>query len=158
MTKKLGALCFSQRTLFFVPLTRQGLHHLFLLCPSSDGLLSPRRESNQSAVKGTPRDTPDLRESHTFLALSNDRHAHEENIQRLPRSPATWRSLALSDFASGCLVRGCCSLLCTEVCFTLGQRQLFTDLVTDGLRAGRPSVVRWFYRRSFCRFGLGNLR
>ena len=29
-------------------------------------------------------------------------------------------------------------LLCTEVCCTLGQRQLFASPATDGLRAGRP--------------------
>ena len=34
------------------------------------------------------------------------------------------------------------SLLCTEVCCTLSQRQLLTSLVSDGLRAGRRSVMR----------------
>ena len=40
------------------------------------------------------------------------------------------------------------ALLRAEVCIPLGQRQLLADLVSNGLRAGRRSVLRRISRRS----------
>ena len=94
--------------------------------------------------RGHPLTTPLLRESPIVRAPFTDRHALEENIQRLPRC----RYIVV--IAALCLCFGVpgAGLICTEVCFTLGQRQLLTSLVADGPRAGRRSVLRWIKRRS----------
>ena len=106
------------------------------------------------SVKGTPLKNPDFTGATQLARFSIDRHLLIEMANHLPRCRYIVIVVAL------CLCFGVpgAGLLCAEVFCTLGQRKLLASLVSDGLRAGRRSVLRWFYRRSSCLFGLGDLR
>ena len=119
----------------------------------SDGLLSPRRESNQSAAE-TPSvsafpPTQPIISFQMIGTLSRKRAA----FAPLARSCFAFRSLCLWFGVPAFYISG---LLRTDVCFPLGQRQLLSSLVTDGPRAGRRSVLRWIKRRSSAIFRDGD--
>ena len=61
----------------------------------------------KTPLRGHPLKSPILRGLPNQLIFPIDRHTLEENIQRLPRSPATLSLLEHGTFASECLVRVC---------------------------------------------------
>ena len=76
-------------------------------CIVSDGLLSPRRESRQSAVKGTPLDNPDLRGLPNRLAFLSTGTPLKKRSLICPARPLLHRSLTHSAFALERLVQFC---------------------------------------------------
>ena len=129
------------------------LSHYFILCCTCIVNLRETKVPKNSP-KGNPLGYPRLTGATQSAHFSIDRHTLEENIQRMPRC----RYIAVIGALFRCFEVPGASLYCTEVCRTLGQRQLLSILVTDGLRAGRPGVLRSFYRQSSFRFGIGDLR
>ena len=127
---------------FFCAAVRQcGIIYL-TPCSVSDGLLSPRRESNQGAAETSSVSAfPPL--SNLALTLITDTPSKKTRCVCLAH-PLDCRCCFSLPLLRCVWCAGSCFLLCTEVCFLLGQRQRLTGLVTDGLRADRRSVFRCF--------------
>ena len=93
-------------------------------------------KSPKGHLRGHPLDIPVFTGAAQSARFSIDRHALEEMIQRLPRSPATAQFLG-----SPCLCFGVpgAGLRCTEVCFSLGQRSLLLFLWFQALNHNSSS-------------------
>ena len=103
----------------------------------SDGILLSAQKYAKS-VKGSPLKIPDFTGATQLARFSIDRHLLIEMANHLPRC----RYFVVIGTFCICFGVPGANLVCTEVACTLSQRQLLLNLVSDGLRVGRRSVVR----------------